>query len=490
MSFIRFGRLLRRVLFACAATAFPLSCAFASCSSIRSGATATVTCTAATDHVVISEDQFSVDAWHHTGTAFGADQYDWDSTVAGDQGIYAGDTINFESLGGGSLTIGDATTPADAVYGTVTVTQTVAATAQITLDSTTSATANTYTIDDASGSIIVNGLAFADTSSTGAGLTIITGTAADTVNILSVFNTDTLTVQGNNGADVVNIGKAGSVHGIAGSVTIKNTFSYSALTIDDSADVTGQTGTVMSGSITGIAPAAINWLTTDISSVLLNNGKGNDTVSVTATLNSLTIQGTDGNDDYVFIGNGSVQGIMAPVTIKNTLGHTHLDIDDSADATGREAFFTATGVSGVAPGAISWTESGVDQVAVTFGGGDDLVHVFSSPAGVTTAIFLGNGNNRCSIAGSGLHAASSNYIHGGSGDDVFTISAVTASGASLSIFGGSQAVADEIIYTSGTATGAFPGNGVLMPTDPNAQWITYNSIESFNIDDRIFADDF
>ncbi len=495
MSSIRFGRVLRVVLFPCAAIAFPLSCAFASCSSTRSGATATVTCTAATDHVVISEDLVSFGAWHHTGTAFGADQYDWDSTVAGDQGIYYGDAIIFESLGGGSLTIGDAATPADAVDGTVTVAHTGAASAQITLDSMSSATGNTYTIDDDSSTITVNMLLLKYTDPTGAVLTITTGTAADTVNILTVYHTDTLTVQGNNGADVVNIGNAGSVQGIGGAVTVKNLDDFSLLTIDDSADAIGRTATVTSASVTGIAPAAINWNVNDISGLFLINGSGNDTVNVLATspavLNfSLTIQGTSGSD-VVHIGNaGSVQEIMAPVMVRNDADYTQLTIDDAADATGREAFYTATGVSGIAPAAISWREADVSQIEVNFGGGDDLVDIFGSPGNALTLISLGNGNNNCFITGAGLHAGSSNFFISGSGDDVYTISAVTANGASIDIGGGPQAVADEIIYTSGPATGTSPGNGTLLPTDPNAHPITYTSIELFNIDDRIFADDF
>jgi len=49
---------------------------------------------------------------------------------------------------------------------------------------------------------------------------------------------------------------------------------------------------------------------------------------------------------------------------------------------------------------------------------------------------------------------------------------------------------DELVYTGGPATGAFPGNGTLTPTDINAHAINYDSIEHFSINDWIFGDGF
>ena len=47
---------------------------------------------------------------------------------------------------------------------------------------------------------------------------------------------------------------------------------------------------------------------------------------------------------------------------------------------------------------------------------------------------------------------------------------------------------DELVYTDGPATGAFPGNGTLTPTDINAHAINYNSIGHFSFNDVIFGD--
>jgi hypothetical protein len=105
-------------------------------------------------------------------------------------------------------------------------------------------------------------------------------------------------------------------------------------------------------------------------------------------------------------------------------------------------------------------------------------------------IDLGDGNNQCTITGAGLGAASVNGFYGDTGDDQFVISAVPTSVSSVNIYGGAQAVWDELVYTGGPATGAFPGNGVLTPTDMNALAINYNSIEHFSVNDVIFRDGF
>jgi len=163
--------------------------------------------------------------------------------------------------------------------------------------------------------------------------------------------------------------------------------------------------------------------------------------------------------------------------------------------TGRNVTYSKTGITGVAPGHISWASNDVGSVRLYLGSGSDEVHVVSSNRNVSGRSFinqidLGGGNNQCSVTGSGLGTASVNSIYANAGDDQFVISAVPTDVGSVNIYGGSQAVWDELVYTGGPATGAFPGNGTLTPTDINAHAINYNSIESFSINDVIFRDGF
>src|SRR5262249_41930557 len=132
---------------------------------------------------------------------------------------------------------------------------------------------------------------------------------------------------------------------------------------------TGRTATVSDGTITGLAPAAIQWVPTHslIGGVFglrvyggsggntftvtgtsnfytftnLNTGTGNDTVNVENTTGDLNVY-NPGGQDSVYVGSngsalgGTVQGINDGVDVSGT-GATSLTIDDSGDTTGRTA---------------------------------------------------------------------------------------------------------------------------------------------------------
>src|SRR5271166_301009 len=94
--------------------------------------------------------------------------------------------------------------------------------------------------------------------------TITPGYAADTVNVLA---TGVPTNISHGGYDVVNVGYGGSVQGILGTLNLQDPPSYNTIYVNDSADATARTVTLSTyssgganwGSITGLAPAAINY---------------------------------------------------------------------------------------------------------------------------------------------------------------------------------------------------------------------------------------
>jgi hypothetical protein len=309
-----------------------------------------------------------------------------------------------------------------------------------------------------------------------------------------------VTIQGTNGHDTVNVGNGGSVQGILGAVDVRNFASRTALNIDDSADTNGRTATYTKFGVTGLAPAAITWAENDVSAVTLGMGVGTDTVHVQSVYSGsgdpLTIHGTNGLDSVYFgDASGNAQQILTSVTVDNSASYTAVFVDDSADTTGRSVSYSKTGITGVAPGHIGWASNDVGSVRLYLGSGSDVVHVVSSNRNVSGRSFinqidLGDGNNQCFVTGSGLGTASVNKIYTSTGDDQFVISAVPTDVSSVNIYAGSQSVWDELVYTGGPATGAFPGNGTLTPTDINAHAINYESIEHFSIYDLIFRDGF
>lgn len=577
--------------------------AFATCTSTRVGSTATVTCDAATDNVQIGQyfnTYFLYYFWFHQGAPFGESDLDWDTNTPDWQTLEGNlpPTINVH-LAGGSLTLGiqlppdsDPSFPADGMKGTFNWT----GSGTVTLNSSFSTSASTYTVDDGNSPFATSVNALALLNKSAAQITIVTGTAADTVNVLSVYSLDsveafnhsgggtdtvnvgkagsvqgikgelkvygysTLTIddsvdgtsrnatiasnsiaglapgtiswsssgvinvpvpvimgsgddtlnvqstdrpviiQGTSGSDTVNIGNGGSAQGIQGAVDISNYSSRTAVNIDDSADTTGRTATYTKTGVTGLTPAAITWAENDVSAVTLRMGVGADTVNVRSVHSGsgdpLTIHGTNGVDSvYLGDASGNAQQILTPVMIDNVASYTSVWLDDSADTTGRSVAYSKTGITGVTPGHIGWASNDVGSVRLYLGSGSDVVHVASSNRNVPGRSFinqidLAGGNNECYVTGSGLGTASVNSFYGNAGDDQFVISAVPTDVNSVNIYGGSQAVWDELVYIGGPATGAFPGNGTLTPTDLNAHAINYNSIEHFSINDWIFLDGF
>ncbi len=139
------------------------------------------------------------------------------------------------------------------------------------------------------------------TAATGlATLTVDSGDGNDTVNVLNTAAAFTTSVTSSSGADTVTISNAGSVQGILGAVSVSNPPNFTTLIVDDSADVIGRNATLSSGSLTGLAPAAINYVSNDIASLTISGGSGGNTFNVnsTASFHTTTINGGGGNDIF------------------------------------------------------------------------------------------------------------------------------------------------------------------------------------------------
>jgi hypothetical protein len=182
----------------------------------------------------------------------------------------------------------------------------------------------------------------------------------------------TTTLNSGGGYDTVDVRNAGSVQGIHGAQNVENLSGYSSLFVNDSADVTARNvtlGALTSGvaawsSITGLAPASINYRYYNTHGVSITTGLAAATVNVYATdATATTSLSSGGGYDTVNVGiAGTLQLILGVLNIENPPSHTTLNIDDSADATARPVTlgtFTPDGtpwgsITGPAPAAINF----------------------------------------------------------------------------------------------------------------------------------------
>ena len=268
------------------------------------------------------------------------------------------------------------------------------------------------------------------TPSGGATTGINAGTGGDTFNVLATTANSILDVGG--APSTANIGNAGSVQGIAGTLEL---FSPTTITVDDSADTTGRTVIVNSDFIGGLAPAAINYtdavtsLTIDGggspqggntftvlntlpvgSTTTLNSGTGDDTVDVQATRGALNLHGQAGSDTVDLGKAGDMSGILDPITIDNVDGLTALTLDASA-ATASHTFTLTGGMTqstftNLSPGAITYTTSEISPLTIDTGpSGTQVMNIdFSNgnpiPSGTVPGLVFNAGANATSASGS------------------------------------------------------------------------------------------
>ncbi len=143
-----------------------------------------------------------------------------------------------------------------------------------------------------------------------------------------------------------------------------------------------------------------NWLAGALSSVFVDTRGGSVTVNVNHTWSGIPTVINGGGffvNDTIDIGaGGSVQGIGGNVTIENTPAFNNINIDDSADTTGRTTTLQTVTiandrdgdsdkfgqVAGLAPGVISYEYNDTKSINIKTGTGGSTVNVLAT--GTTT----------------------------------------------------------------------------------------------------------
>jgi hypothetical protein len=163
----------------------------------------------------------------------------------------------------------------------------------------------------------------------------------------------------------VNVGNAGSVQGIAGTLNLENPPSFTTVNLNDSADTTTRDVWLSTlgvnpadsehdndtwGQIGGLAPASINYEYADTSSVTVrtNGGASGDTINVTATGTTTNLVSLGSGLTTVIVGNlSNVEGIVGTLNIEHpgTSGGNAINVYDLADPLGHVVGISTLGVN-------------------------------------------------------------------------------------------------------------------------------------------------
>jgi hypothetical protein len=324
------------------------------------------------------------------------------------------------------------------------------------------------------------------------GLSITTGTAADTVDVYSTYYPTTLSGYGR---DTVNVGFDGSLSGITGALSVNNATSHTALNIDDSDDPVSRSPTISFIAISGLAPGTISYEEYGLSALTIWGGDGNNTFTVDSTPTSWSDLTTalntgHGQDDVVTVqpvlgaldvnGQGARNTLVGPNTANiwyitganaGSLGNVSFTgIDNLTGGTGNDTFQfgvwgSVDGVVDGGSGANTLDYSGLDGLTVTVnlanatasrtGGFANFQSLVGTSSSGNTLIGP-NATNVWSITGDNAGTVGSFSFSefgsptGGTGVDEFVFSA----GAALSgkIDGGSPGGNDWLDYAAYTMT--------------------------------------
>jgi autotransporter-associated beta strand protein len=236
------------------------------------------------------------------------------------------------------------------------------------------------------------------------------GSGNDTYNVLSTSATTNII---GGAASTINVSNNGSVQGIQGVLNLENPAAPNTLIVNDTNDTTFRTATLSTltsnpsdsqsngdpwGSITGLAPAAINYEYADTHTLTINGGADGDTINVQAA-NVTTNLTTNGFSTINVGNNGSVQSIVAALNIENPSTHNNIiNLNDSADSTFRYLTLENTSspvsgdadpwgaVFGLAPVAINYEYADTGILTIDGGAGGDTLSVLQTGAAITNYV--------------------------------------------------------------------------------------------------------
>lgn len=268
------------------------------------------------------------------------------------------------------------------------------------------------------------------------GITYVSGPLDDEIDVLATNAGEPLAISNGPigiGIDIVRVGTASSLDTILGDLTVTNPPITTDLILDDTANPASKTIVLTESSITGMAPATINFSPFDLEAlqilcgnagntitvnstpdsdavITLNSGSGDDVVTLNdATQGELRVN-LQGGDDRISLAEGGTFSLR-PGFFNGGLGQDTLDYS---------AYLSAVTVD-LKTGAATGTPGGVSGFEIVLGGeGDDILTARNS----VDCTLIGNGGADTLTGSDGNDTLNggpgADTLAGGLGDDTLT----------------------------------------------------------------------
>lgn len=244
------------------------------------------------------------------------------------------------------------------------------------------------------------------------GVTLNASDGADTINIPATLAATPVTVNGGDGLDQFTVGN-GTLDDVLGVVSLAGGNGNDGLTVKDEADQDAHTYTVNTTQVSRSGAAAVRF--SSLSSLTVNAGEKDDTISVAATASAtpLTVDGGKG-DDAISVGGGLLANLVVVPTLIPGEGSDTLTLDDSANNSPRTFNISA---ATIADGGRTYpyAADGFEKAVVLAGDDTDTINV--NGTSVPTTVNGGTGTDTVNVAEFDALAGSLNVVGGVSGTD-------------------------------------------------------------------------
>ncbi len=209
----------------------------------------------------------------------------------------------------------------------------------------------------------------------------------DVINVQSTLAATPVTVNGGGGDDTFNVGNAGTLSGILGTLIMNgNGGANDVVNFNDQADAGPQVYTLTNNTLTRSGAAGMSFV--NVEQVVLNASLGNDTINVTSSFATVaTTVNAGGGGDTINLGSaGTLDLLLGNLNVDGGAGTNTLNVNDQADA--NDNTYDLNPTTFVRNGAFTTTYANIANLNVNGGTGSDTFNVTGS---ASTTFFI-NGN--------------------------------------------------------------------------------------------------